>query len=62
MVVGFGVKIPANLMVGGDDGAFVPAPLFLSYWSRRLLVAVDGCHAMRAVGRCWVFMEGEGCG
>ena len=52
MIVGFGVKIPANLMVGGDDGAFVPAPLFLRYWSRRLLVAVDGSHTMRAVGRC----------
>ena len=61
MVVRFNVKVPANFVVGGDDGAFGLASYFLSQWSGRFLVAVDGCHAMRANGRYRVFMEGVGC-
>ena len=29
VVVRFGVKIPANFVVGSDNGAFAPTPLFL---------------------------------
>ncbi len=61
MLVRFGVKEPANFVVGGNDGAFGLTPYFLSQWSGRFLVTVDGCHAMGANGWCRAFIEGDGC-
>ena len=62
MVVRFGVREPANFVVGGKDGAFGLAPCFLSQLSGGFLVTVDGCHAVWANGRYRAFMEGDGCG